>query len=73
MCSVPALSFLALAHYASVRAVPVCPSAPEAVATTWYTGWHAQYLPLENVSWDKYSSISYAFAYVFYHPYLNSS
>ncbi|KIP07396.1 glycoside hydrolase family 18 protein [Phlebiopsis gigantea 11061_1 CR5-6] len=62
MWSVPALSFLALAHSAYVRAVPVCSSASAAVATTWYTGWHAQYMPLEGVSWDKYSSISYAFA-----------
>ncbi|KAL6301260.1 chitinase [Sparassis latifolia] len=32
------------------------------VATAWYTGWHSEYLPVANVSWDKYTHMTYAFA-----------
>ncbi|KAH8101852.1 glycoside hydrolase [Cristinia sonorae] len=32
------------------------------VATTWYAGWHAQYFPPEKLSWEKYTSATYAFA-----------
>ncbi|GJE93418.1 glycoside hydrolase family 18 protein [Phanerochaete sordida] len=62
MWTISALSLLTVLPIASIRAVPVCSGTPEAVATTWYTGWHAQHLPLEDISWDKWSSISYAFA-----------
>ena len=57
------LAVLAFIPAALVWAVPVC-SSSEAVAMTWYTGWHRQYLALEDVSWEKYSAVSYAFAYV---------
>ncbi|KAI0701975.1 glycoside hydrolase [Cytidiella melzeri] len=46
----------------TARAVPVCQPTTGAVATTWYTGWHAQFMPLDQLSWDKYSAVSYAFA-----------
>ena len=48
----------------TTRAVPICQTPEGVVATTWYTGWHAQNLPPEQISWDKYSAINYAFAYV---------
>ena len=34
----------------------------DCVATAWYAGWHAQDFPLANVSWDKYTEMTYAFA-----------
>jgi hypothetical protein len=34
------------------------------VMTGWYTGWHAQQFPLEQLSWKKYSIVTYAFACV---------
>lgn len=37
----------------------------DVVATTWYAGWHGTDLPPGNVSWSKYTSVTYAFAYVF--------
>lgn len=33
----------------------------EMVASAWYTGWHAADFPLANVSWDKYTQMTYAF------------
>ena len=45
--------------------VPVCSGSTSSyVATSWYTGWHSQYLPIANISWSKYSAMSYAFACV---------
>lgn len=35
-----------------------------AVATAWYAGWHAADFPVANVSWGKYTSVIYAFAFV---------
>jgi len=32
------------------------------VATAWYAGWHAEDFPLTNVSWSKYTQLTYAFA-----------
>lgn len=37
-------------------------STDDIVATTWYTGWNADQLPVDQVSWDKYTSVTYAFA-----------
>jgi len=34
----------------------------EMVATTWYAGWHGTDFPLVNMSWDKYTHVTYAFA-----------
>lgn len=39
-------------------------SSDDIVATTWYAGWHSQYLGVDDISWDKYTSVTYAFAYV---------
>jgi hypothetical protein len=34
------------------------------IAQAWYTGWHAtEGFPLSSVSWDKYTHLTYAFAY----------
>lgn len=33
----------------------------EMVAAAWYTGWHAQDFTLDDVSWDKYTHMTYAF------------
>ncbi|EJD03467.1 chitinase [Fomitiporia mediterranea MF3/22] len=35
--------------------------ANDIVSSAWYTGWHAEYFPLDNVSWDKYTHLTYAF------------
>jgi hypothetical protein len=32
------------------------------VAATWYAGWHANDFPPENLSWEKYNRVTYAFA-----------
>lgn len=34
----------------------------ELVAATWYAGWHADVFPLANVSWEKYTHVTYSFA-----------
>ena len=36
----------------------------EMVASTWYAGWHAADFPLDKVSWDKYTQVTYAFGCV---------
>ncbi|KAI0065999.1 glycoside hydrolase family 18 protein [Artomyces pyxidatus] len=35
---------------------------PGLVAASWYTGWHADDVPLANVSWSKYTHMTYSFA-----------
>ncbi|TFY71622.1 hypothetical protein EVG20_g1373 [Dentipellis fragilis] len=32
------------------------------VAASWYTGWHAGDVPLDKVSWSKYTHVTYSFA-----------
>ena len=32
------------------------------VAATWYAGWHSTDYTLEDISWDKYTHVIYAFA-----------
>jgi len=32
------------------------------VAASWYAGWHSEDVPLANVSWDKYTHMTYSFA-----------
>lgn len=32
------------------------------ISTAWYTGWHAKDFPLSQVSWSKYTHLTYAFA-----------
>jgi hypothetical protein len=34
------------------------------VAAAWYAGWHAADFPIANVSWSKYSRMTYSFASV---------
>lgn len=31
------------------------------VASAWYAGWHADNFTLDDVSWDKYTQLTYAF------------
>ena len=37
----------------------------EMVAAAWYAGYHASDFPVSNISWDKYTQVTYAFACVF--------
>ena len=39
----------------------------EQVASAWYTEWHSQFVTLDQVPWDKYTHVYYAFMYVFIH------
>lgn len=32
------------------------------VAAAWWAGWHSDLLPLDQVSWKKYTHMTYAFA-----------
>jgi chitinase len=32
------------------------------IAQAWYTSWNTDVLPLDNVSWSKYTHLTYAFA-----------
>lgn len=32
------------------------------IAASWYAGWHIQDVPLANVSWSKYTHLTYSFA-----------
>lgn len=32
------------------------------VAAAWWAGWHVDLLPLDKVSWRKYTHMTYAFA-----------
>jgi chitinase len=34
------------------------------IAATWYAGWHGTDFPPAKISWHKYTSVMYAFAYV---------
>jgi hypothetical protein len=34
------------------------------ISAGWYAGYHSEQLPLKKVSWDKYTNIIFAFAYV---------
>jgi chitinase len=51
-------------HARQPRATSNSTSQPALIASAWYTGWHATDFPLEDVSWSKYSHMSYAFAFV---------
>ncbi|KAI0929854.1 hypothetical protein AcV5_006707 [Taiwanofungus camphoratus] len=70
MLSFLSLGFLAIpaahatSHYA--RDAPSNSTAGNAtvdmVSAAWYAGWHAQDFALNNVSWDKYTHLTYSFA-----------
>jgi len=32
------------------------------VAAAWWASWHSDLLPLDNISWKKYTHMTYAFA-----------
>jgi hypothetical protein len=56
--------------HCSLQSQPASPSGLSAssgtdpvVAATWYAGWHSSDFPPENISWSKYSTVVYAFAY----------
>ncbi|KAI9452735.1 glycoside hydrolase family 18 protein [Russula earlei] len=34
----------------------------QVVAATWYAGWHSSDFPLQDLSWNKYTTVIYAFA-----------
>jgi len=64
---------LALSYFALVSAHPLAnistglqggASFGSKVAAAWYPGWHGTDFPPEKVSWKKYTSVSYAFAFV---------
>src|SRR6266851_5074628 len=38
------------------------PTGQSHVASSWYASWHSNDLPLSDVSWSKYTSVTYAFA-----------
>ncbi|TFY78393.1 hypothetical protein EWM64_g5618, partial [Hericium alpestre] len=37
-------------------------AADSLVAASWYAGWHAEDLPIANISWSKYTHMTYSFA-----------
>lgn len=69
LCTV-ALSFLAVTGGASdpgdlvvaLNEVGVALNSNGKVAAAWWAGWHADILPLDKVSWRKYTHMTYAFA-----------
>ncbi|KAI0000659.1 chitinase [Russula compacta] len=38
------------------------PVSPRVIASSWYAGWHSEDFPISNISWNKYTSVIYAFA-----------
>lgn len=69
LCAV-ALSFLAMAPGISGQGFPVVTlneidvnlNSDRKVAAAWWACWHADLLPLDKVSWRKYTHMAYAFA-----------
>ena len=42
---------------------PASPAANSSVVSAaWYAGWHSDDFPLDAVSWDKYTHLTYSFA-----------
>jgi len=53
------------ARSASSNGAAAVPDATsDLVAASWYAGWQAQDVPLNNVSWDRFTHMTYSFAYV---------
>jgi len=46
----------------SARGASTTSNGTNYVASTWYAGWHATDFPIEYISWEKYTSVTYAFA-----------
>ncbi len=40
------------------------PGSDEIIAASWYAGWHGTDFTPQNVSWTKYTQVTYAFACV---------
>lgn len=49
-------------HAPRQTALPPLANMNEKVALTWWTGYNSGYLPIEDISWDKYTTVNYAFA-----------
>lgn len=60
LSALPALSLVVFAVAASAEVTLVDP-----VAATWFAGWHGDEFPLSQLSWNKYTHVTYAFAYVY--------
>ncbi|QRV85312.1 chitinase [Ceratobasidium sp. AG-Ba] len=59
-----ALAWPGLAHHEHPfhrRSVPVSTTAKAPVAASFFASWHANDFPLSKVSWDKYTTLIYAF------------
>ena len=65
LASVP----FAFAHHTPLKARQISKSLVSdvsgVVATSWYPSWLGTTVPPESLSWDKYTSVTFAFAYVF--------
>jgi len=59
----------AFAHHTPLKARQISRSLfaddSEVVAASWYPSWLGTKVPPESLSWDKYTSVTFAFAYVF--------
>ncbi|CAE7201703.1 unnamed protein product, partial [Rhizoctonia solani] len=51
-----------IARAVHARQEPAAVKAKEPVAATWFASWHADEFSLANVSWNKYTTVSYSFA-----------
>lgn len=56
-----------VAHLARAETEQNSTQAAPSVAAAWYASWHAGNFTLEDVSWKKYTHMTYAFAYVSHH------
>ena len=66
-----ALPFAAAKHHSlkkrcSARGQGSNTSKSSLVSAAWYAGWHSGDFPLSAVSWDKYTHLTYSFAYVLF-------
>jgi hypothetical protein len=50
---------------AALPCLSIAAKARNRVSAAWYAGWHATDFPLEKVSWNKYTHLTYSFALVF--------
>ena len=44
------------------REIDTNPGSDRKVAAAWWADWHSKLLPLDKVSWEKYTHMIYAFA-----------
>lgn len=63
VCKIPSSDLGARHIHTATSHLPPPVAAPrDYVASTWYAGWHSDDFPPEKVAWDKYTSVTYAFA-----------